>query len=197
MFTFCGSLDLVVCVYIRIAPKGQAGLFQPNRIYCSELPWRVIWTPMRVIEATFSYSQLSQSSISGGRSLVQQIHNLCNLKNTCDHESKWEWETQKHWGSLWWCQFFCFGEKRIEVKCWASALPNTANRNNAVLPLRGQSRAGSDDTPLQNRSNQSLLQLFFSQTILPYFRDNCFLYYPCNVLVHWTTGMSSLLFNIE
>lgn len=99
VFTFCGSLDLVVCVcvYIKIAPKGRAScvlFFQPNRIHCSEPPQPAIRAPMRVTRGPYPaiHNSLSLSlpkflSVEG-RSLLQQIHNLCNLKNTCDHESR-------------------------------------------------------------------------------------------------------------
>lgn len=86
-----------VCVYIKISPKGRAScvlFFQPNRIHCSEPPQPAIRAPMRVTRGPYPaiHNSLSLSlpkflSVEG-RSLLQQIHNLCNLKNTCDHESR-------------------------------------------------------------------------------------------------------------
>lgn len=160
MFTFCGSLDLVVYVYKNISN-------------CSELPRHVIWTLMWVIEATFSYSQLPQSSLSGGRSLVQQIHNLCNLKNTCDHESKWEWETQKHWGSLV-MPILCFGKN--EYRSSAGQLPCQTRPITTSLFC----------------SIVRSLQFFFSQTTVH--SNTCFLYYQRNGLVHSKHVKSNPLF---
>ena len=122
-----------LCVNIQIAPKGQAWLFFPSQTTSIAQSCRDM---MRVIEATFSYSQLFQSSISGGLSLVQQIHNLYNLKNTCDHESKWEWETQKHWGFLV-MPILCF-RKWTEVKCWTAALSNAVKCNIVVRVINSQ-----------------------------------------------------------
>lgn len=106
-------------VYIKSLQKAKQGFLAK--------PQLLLRTAVTCIQKTdvgdrghIQLLQLSQSSISGGRSLVQQIHNLCNLKNTCDNESKWEWEAQKHWGSLV-MPILCFGKS--EKRSSAGQLP--------------------------------------------------------------------------
>lgn len=60
-----------------------------------------------------------------------------------------------------------FQEKRIEVKCWAAALPR---HNTVALLLKGQTRHRPSDALLKTSWNLSILQLLF-------FSDNAALHH--------------------
>lgn len=144
---------------------------------------------MWVIEAISSYSQLSQSSISGGRSLVQQIHNLCNLKNTCDHESKWEWETQKHWGSLV-MPILCFGKS--EWRSSAGQLPYQTWPTATSLFCWLEARPEPDLVTLHCKATAIWVNtILFLSDYTAIFQRQLF---PllCYDLVNWTTTTSSV-----